>query len=130
MRSSPAVELLPLPSQPDVFISLGARAKIPGESMIGGEVELIACQQSGEEMSAYERLLSDTVRGIRPFCRMDGVEAAWRIVDPILGNVTPVYQYEPNTWGPSEANRIIGDDTGWHNPMPSEESDERSCSSL
>jgi len=116
---------------PDVFVSLGARAKVPGEPMMGEEVELIACQHSGEEMSAYERLLSDAIRGDPSlFARMDGVEAAWRIVDPILGNLPPVYQYEPNTWGPSEANRIIGDDTGWHNPMPSEESDERSCSSL
>ena len=110
---------------PDVFVSLGARAKVPGEPMMGEEVELIACQHSGEEMSAYERLLSDALRGDPSlFARMDGVEAAWRIVDPILGDLTPVYQYESNTWGPAEAHRIIGNDTGWHNPMPAEGSGE------
>ncbi len=116
---------------PDVFISLGARTKVPGEDMVGEEVKLLACQHSGEEMSAYERLFSDAIRGDPSlFARMDGVEAAWRIVDPILGNITPVYRYEPNTWGPIEANRIIGDDKVWHNPMPAEGSGEGGCSSL
>ena len=106
---------------PDVFISLGAQAKVSGESMIGEEVELIARQHPGDEMSPYERLLSDATRGDPSlFARMDAVEAAWRIVDPILENLTPVYEYEPNTWGPAEANRIIGDDRGWHNPTPEE----------
>jgi glucose-6-phosphate 1-dehydrogenase len=110
---------------PDVFISLSARVKIPGESMVGEEVKLITCQHSCEEMSAYERLLSDAIRGDPSlFARMDGVEAAWRIVDPILGNQTPVYEYELNTWGPAEANRIIADGTGWHNPTPAEGCDE------
>jgi glucose-6-phosphate 1-dehydrogenase len=113
---------------PDVFISLGARTKAPGEAMVGEEVELFACQHSGEEILPYDRLLSDAIRGDPSlFARMDGVEAAWRVVDPILGNITPVYEYEPNTWGPAEVNRIIGDDRGWHNPMPAEQSDGRSC---
>jgi glucose-6-phosphate 1-dehydrogenase len=119
---------------PNVFISLGARTKLPGESMVGEEVDLLACQRSGEEMSPYERLLSDAIRGDTTlFAREDSVEAAWRVVDPILGNVTPVYEYEPNTWGPAEANRIIGSDGGWHNPMSEEASDEasqRSCISI
>jgi glucose-6-phosphate 1-dehydrogenase len=109
---------------PNVFISLGARTKVPGESMVGRKVDLLACQQSGEEMSPYERLLSDAVRGDPSlFAREDSVEAAWRVVDPILGDVTPVYEYEPNTWGPAQADRIIGGDGGWHNPMSKEESD-------
>ena len=83
---------------PDVFISLGARAKVPGETMVGEQVELFACQHSGEEILPYGRLLSDAIRGDPLlFARMDGVEAAWRVVDPILENITPVYEYEPNT---------------------------------
>ena len=75
--------------------------------MVGEEVDLLACQHSGEEMSPYERLLSDAIRGDPSlFAGMDSVEAAWCIVDPILGNVTSVYEYEPNTWGPTEADRI------------------------
>ena len=116
---------------PDVFISLGARTKVPGESMVGEGVDLLACQHTGDEMSPYERLLSDAMRGDTTlFARQDSVEAAWRVVDPVLGNVTPVYEYEPNTWGPPEADRIIRADGGWHNPMSAEESDERSCVSL
>jgi glucose-6-phosphate 1-dehydrogenase len=50
------------------------------------------------------------------FVREDAVEAAWRVVDPVLGNRTPVHEYEPNTWGPAEADQIIVADGGWHNP--------------
>jgi len=106
---------------PNVFIALGARAKVPGEAMVGEEVKLLACQHSGEEMSPYERLLSDAVRGDTTlFAREDAVESSWRIVDPVLGNVTPLYEYEPGTWGPSEADQIIGGEGGWHNPSPGE----------
>ncbi len=111
---------------PNVFISLGARAKVPGEPMVGEGVELLACQQVEEEMSPYERLLSDALRGDSSlFGREDSVEAAWRVVDPILGNVTPVHEYEPNTWGPAEADRIIGGNGGWHRPMSAEGKDDR-----
>ena len=107
---------------PDVFISLAARTKVPGESMVGEEVELLACQHPGEEMLPYERLLSDAIRGDATlFAREDSVEAAWRVVAPILGSVTPVHEYEPNTWGPPEADWIIGGDGCWHNPLPAEE---------
>ncbi len=110
---------------PNVFISLGARTKVPGESLVGRKVDLLACQHSGEEMSPYERLLSDALRGDPSlFGREDSIEAAWRVVDPILGNATPVHEYEPNTWGPPEADRIIAGEGGWHNPMPAEASDD------
>jgi len=51
--------------------------------------------------------------------RQDAVEAAWAIVEPILGHVTPVYEYEPQTWGPAEADRLASDIGGWHNPEAS-----------
>jgi len=54
---------------------------------------------------------------------MDGVEAAWRIVDPVLENVTPIHEYEAGTWGPPEADRTIETGGGWHNPKPIEGSD-------
>ncbi len=50
------------------------------------------------------------------FAREDSVEAAWRVVDPVLGNVTPVYRYTPKTWGPPEANALVAGHGGWHNP--------------
>jgi glucose-6-phosphate 1-dehydrogenase len=104
---------------PNVLISLGARAKMPGEAMVGEAVELVVRQVSADEMTPYERLLGDAIRGDATlFVREDGVESAWRVVDPILGNATPVHEYEPNTWGPAEADRIIAGDGGWHNPKP------------
>ena len=93
--------------------------------MAGEEVELVARHHSGDEMSSYERLLSDAMRGDASlFAREDGVEAAWRIVDPILRNVTPVYEYEPNTWGPAEADRIITGDGGGTTPNVRRRSDD------
>ena len=104
---------------PDVSISLGARAKLPGEAMAGERVELVVRQTQADEMTPYERLLGDALRGDPMlFVREDGVEAAWSVVDPILGNATPVHEYEPNTWGPTEADHIIAGDGGWHNPKP------------
>jgi glucose-6-phosphate 1-dehydrogenase len=105
---------------PSVLISLGARAKMPGEAMVGEEVELVAKHQGGDEMTPYERLLGDAIRGDATlFARQDSVEGAWRVVDPVLGNVTPVHDYEPGTWGPAEAEQIIARDGGWHAPMTS-----------
>ena len=110
---------------PNVFISLGARAKVPGEFMVGRRVELLACQHAGEEMLPYERLIGDALRGDPSlFGREDAVEAAWRVVAPILGDITPLYEYEPDTWGPAEADRIIAGEGGWHDPTLSEASDD------
>ncbi len=105
---------------PDVFISLGARAKVAGEAMVGEEVELVARHQSPDEMLPYERLLGDAMHGDqRLFAREDAIEAAWRVVDPILGAVTPVYEYEPGSWGPPEVARITPPD-GWQDLSPPE----------
>ena len=102
---------------PDVSISLGARVKLPGESMVGEYVELVVRHVGGDEMTPYERLLGDAIRGdAMLFVRQDSVEAAWQVVDPVVGDATPVHEYEPGTWGPIEADMIIAGDGGWHNP--------------
>jgi glucose-6-phosphate 1-dehydrogenase len=70
-------------------------------------------------MSPYERLLGDALRGDGSlFARDDCVEAAWRVVDPILGNTTPLFEYEPDTWGPLEAKRVLAVGDAWHDPAP------------
>ena len=54
------------------------------------------------------------------FAREDAVEAAWRVVDPILDTATPVHLYELQTWGPPEADRLIARGGRWHTPAPAE----------
>jgi glucose-6-phosphate 1-dehydrogenase len=102
---------------PDIVTAIGARSKRPG-CMQGEDVELTVTRNpQPEEMDAYERLLSMATHGDHSlFAREDGVEAAWHIVEPVLGDQAAVYPYEPGTWGPGEADRIILDAQGWHNP--------------
>jgi len=101
---------------PDISIALGARAKLPGEGMRGEQVELVVCRQENE-MSAYERLLSDALRGDATlFARQDGVEVAWRIVDPVLPGDKAPLAYDPGTWGPREASQLVSNYDGWYDP--------------
>jgi glucose-6-phosphate 1-dehydrogenase len=108
---------------PEVVIALSANVKKPGERMIGEGVELIAHHQPPDEMEPYERLLGDAAKGDGTlFAREDSVEAAWRIVDPILERTTPPATYEPDTWGPSKADVSLTPEGGWHNPEAKERS--------
>jgi len=103
---------------PDLMIAVGAMVKKAGEKLEGQPVELVISQQSDPaEMGAYEELLYDAMRGNSArFARQDYVEQAWRIVDPILGDAAPVYEYEPGTWGPPQASALIVPDGGWFDP--------------
>jgi glucose-6-phosphate 1-dehydrogenase len=88
---------------PDVFIALTARAKVPGEAMVGEDVRLVDHRCRGDEMEPYERLIGDALHGDRTlFGSEAGVEAAWRVVNPILKNDEPLFEYDCGSWGPSE----------------------------
>jgi len=103
---------------PDMTIGLGVRVKTPGERMVGRDIELEMHRQNSADMPPYERLLGDASRGNSElFARQDLIEAQWRIVEPILNNVTPYYPYAPGTWGPPEADQLIGNDGPWVNPQ-------------
>lgn len=107
---------------PDISIGMGLRVKTPGERMTGSDMELTLKEQAADDMPPYERLLGDALRGQSElFARQDLVEAQWRAVEPILGNVTPFYLYEPGTWGPDEAQQLIGGDGPWIDPKAPEE---------
>ncbi len=103
---------------PEVQIAIGARAKRPGDGMAGRPVELAVVQQgTGDEMDAYERLLGDAMEGDPTlFARYDTVEAAWRIVDPVIHGPSDLWEYEPGSWGPPQADRLVADVGGWHTP--------------
>jgi glucose-6-phosphate 1-dehydrogenase len=104
---------------PEVTIAFGATAMDQAEKMCGQEVELqVSHHPTTDEMDAYERVLGDALAGDATlFAREDYVEEAWRIVDPVLKAGTPIYEYEPNTWGPSEASRLVSPLGGWQDPL-------------
>lgn len=102
-----------------VSIAIGASTKQPGASMAGEPVELFVCNEKGAQMSAYERLIGDAMIGDPAlFSREDGVEAAWRIVDPVLEVALPVHAYPPGSWGPAQADAMAVRCGGWHLPGP------------
>jgi glucose-6-phosphate 1-dehydrogenase len=103
---------------PEVVIGEGALAKLNGEDMRGEPVELIARHNTQAEKSPYERLLGDAVRGDTSlFTQDDCVEAAWRVVDPVLTGGLPVSEYEPGSWGPAAAAKIVDGGETWHDPQ-------------
>jgi glucose-6-phosphate 1-dehydrogenase len=102
-----------------VAIALGARSKKPGNAMAGEEIELFVSNTRDDEAEAYERLIGDAMAGDATlFAREDGVEEAWRIVDPVLRLASSVHRYEPGSWGPAEAEGMTAGLGGWHSPLP------------
>jgi glucose-6-phosphate 1-dehydrogenase len=104
---------------PEVTLALGMMVKSLGDETRGEPLEMTAIQRPrADEMDAYERVLRDAMAGDATlFAREDYVEEAWRIVDPVLKANTPVYEYEPGTWGPSQVDEKIVPADGWHNPV-------------
>jgi glucose-6-phosphate 1-dehydrogenase len=104
---------------PDVAIAIGAMVLTPEKGITGQPIEMVASHHpEANEMDAYERVLGDAIAGDTTlFAREDYVEEAWRIVDPVLRADTPVYEYEPGTWGPPEASQLILPRGGWHDPV-------------
>jgi glucose-6-phosphate 1-dehydrogenase len=103
---------------PEVTIAFGTNMIAPEEETVSQPAEIIASHHpSATEMDAYERVLGDAMAGDATlFAREDHVEEAWRIVDPVLKAATPVYEYEPNTWGPQEMGQNVTPPEGWQNP--------------
>jgi glucose-6-phosphate 1-dehydrogenase len=107
---------------PEVVIAIGARAKRHGEGMEGQPLELSVVQQGQQgaegRMGDYERLLGDAMAGDATlFARQDVVEAAWAIVDPVIHGPSPMYDYEPGTWGPPQADQMVSEVGGWNSPQ-------------
>jgi len=116
LRQAPAV-FTPEPPPANCFrfqvtptqtIAISSFIKLPGDTLRGEVVNLKVSEHvDPHEVGAYEELLTDALRGASTrFARQDYVEESWRIVDPILDDATPVYEYEPGSWGPAEANRV------------------------
>ena len=103
---------------PQITIAMGMTVVAPGENLPTTSAEMIASRHpGGKDILPYERLLGDAMAGdATEFARQDYVEEAWRIVDPMLKADTPVYVYDPGTWGPAEAAKIMPPEGGWMDP--------------
>ena len=93
---------------PGFHLALGATVRVPDRPG-GHSLELLATHEhDGAESDAYRELLRDAMRGETfRFARQDYVEEAWRIVDPVVGLDAPPLEYEPGTWGPAKADRLV-----------------------
>jgi glucose-6-phosphate 1-dehydrogenase len=102
---------------PETAVGLTLHGKKPGAGWEPQPEELTFAQQPGSDMRAYDRLIGAALDGDRwLFARQDTVEAAWRVVDPVLGDVVPVHPYTRGSWGPSEADRLLPDRDTWLDP--------------
>ena len=106
---------------PSSAVALAARVKRTGKEFIGDQRELYLLEERPGEEGPYERLLSDAMTGHGAlFSGEDAVEAAWAVVDPVLKTHRPTRPYRRGSWGPKEADTLIGADGCWHNPLPEE----------
>lgn len=97
------------------FSLLARRSESPTPEPIDLDMEFAT--QGGEGPTPYEVLLLAALRGQRTrFTRQDGVEEAWRIMEPLIDNPPPVHPYAPGTWGPEAANALTADRGGWREP--------------
>jgi len=102
---------------PETAVSFTVHGKKPGAGWEPQAEELSFAQQPGSDIRPYDRLIGAALDGDRwLFARQDTVEAAWRIVDPVLGDVVPVHPYARGSWGPKEADRLLPDRDTWHDP--------------
>jgi glucose-6-phosphate 1-dehydrogenase len=117
--------LAPLPPEnelrfrvwPETAMSLSLAGKKPGAGWEPQTEVMTFDQRPGEDMRPYDRLIGAALDGDRwLFARQDTVEAAWRIVDPVLGDVVPVHPYAKSSWGPREADRLLPHRDTWHDP--------------
>ncbi|MEJ8827425.1 glucose-6-phosphate dehydrogenase [Variovorax humicola] len=103
---------------PHSTIALAARVKRAGKEFVGEQREFSLLEEEPGEQSPYERLLGDAMAGDRSlFAGEEAIEAAWRVVEPVLADHPHSIAYAPGTWGPPAANHLIADDGGWHNPQ-------------
>jgi glucose-6-phosphate 1-dehydrogenase len=102
---------------PETGFGLSLAGKAPGAGLRTEVQELAYAQHGAADMRPYDRLIGAALDGRRLlFARQDTVEAAWRVVDPILGGAVPLHTYPRGTWGPKEAEQLLPDGITWHDP--------------
>jgi glucose-6-phosphate 1-dehydrogenase len=98
---------------------LAARVKRAGEEFVGEQRELLLPETQRGQEAPYERLLGEAMAGDGTlFTREESVEAAWAVVEPVLASHHRMVPYQPDTWGPSQADKLIAPHGRWDNPTP------------
>jgi glucose-6-phosphate 1-dehydrogenase len=102
---------------PDDVVTLDLVGKKPGQGWLPQAQELSFAEPAGSDMRPYDRLIGAALNGERwLFARQDTVEAAWKVVEPVLGDVVPAIPYAKGTWGPSQADGLLPAGETWHDP--------------
>ena len=102
---------------PEVEIGLSMAGKAPGAGIRPELQEMVFSQHGGTDMRPYDRLIGAALNGNRVlFARQDTVEAAWRVVDPILDDAVPLVTYPRGSWGPKETEQLLPEGVTWHDP--------------
>jgi glucose-6-phosphate 1-dehydrogenase len=103
---------------PEIQVGLTLNGKKPGAGWIPQSEELAFAQLAGSDMRPYDRLIGAALEGERwLFAQQQTVEAAWRVVEPVLGTVVPVQPYAKGSWGPKDADRLLPEGGTWHDPV-------------
>jgi glucose-6-phosphate 1-dehydrogenase len=102
---------------PENRVTLSVIGKKPGAGWLPEPEELRFAEHPGSDMRPYDRLIGAALSGQRwLFASQDTVEAAWRVVDPVLGDVVPVRPYQRGSWGPDQAAALLPAGQTWHDP--------------
>jgi glucose-6-phosphate 1-dehydrogenase len=115
-ESAPEANRIAFRSKPEHRVVLSMQAKRLGPEMVSEPVDFSVEHENDARQGRgpYYRLLGDALRGDSSlFAREDGVMAAWRIVQPALDDRSPPLSHERGTWGPPEADSLLGDDGEW-----------------
>ena len=105
--------------KPSTAVGVSLLGKKPGASWQPQQETLVFADQPAADMRPYDRLIGAALASNRQlFARQDTVEASWRVVDPVLGDVVPVRSYPRGTWGPKDADGLLSDGDVWDNPVP------------
>lgn len=116
--SAPDPDELALRIDPAPGIDLVVQAKQPGaDTTRTVDLSLVFAEELGEAPQPYERLLGDAVAGDSSlFTREDSVEETWRIVQRLLDTPPPVEVYQPGSWGPASADKLLAGHPSWRDP--------------
>jgi glucose-6-phosphate 1-dehydrogenase len=102
---------------PETQVALTLQGKKPGAGWEPQAEELAFAVRPGSDMRPYDRLIGAALTGDRwLFAQQDTVEAAWQVVDPVLGDAVPVHPYARGSWGPAEAARLLPGRDAWYDP--------------